>query len=116
MDTALINGDFKLDARGIPFYISDTEEILQMAYIRLKVKKGSFIYDKAFGSELFKLDINSIYLQEEALSLARETLDSMSLCEVDNVIVTNDEDNLTANLQFYLSINGNNIGKVDILI
>lgn len=55
MDTKLSNGDFALDGRGLPFSVDKTGELLQRAFIRLRVPKGSFVLDKELGSTLYKL-------------------------------------------------------------
>lgn len=58
MDTALKNGDFNLENCGSPYLIDDIEEILQRATIALTVKKGSDIYNREFGSQLYMVDFN----------------------------------------------------------
>lgn len=78
MDTALKNGDIELDGRGYPIKITGMEEILQRVYIRLSVNKGSFIYDRSFGSELRRLSSQMVNLNEKALNLARDAVADMS--------------------------------------
>ena len=78
MDTALENGDIALDGRGYPRTITGMEEILQRVFIRLSVGKGSFIYDRSFGSELRRLSSQMVNLSEKALNLARDAIADMS--------------------------------------
>lgn len=78
MDTAIKNGDFLLDGRGYPVKITGIDEILQRVFIRLSVDRGSFIYDKSFGSELRRLSSQMVNLNEKALNLARDAIAEMS--------------------------------------
>ena len=52
MDTAISGGDFAVGANGLPRLVSGREEILQRAYILLRVPVGSFCYEKELGSEI----------------------------------------------------------------
>ena len=51
MDTLIENGDFAADSRGYPFVIRSADEACQRAKFILMTKKGSFIYDRALGSD-----------------------------------------------------------------
>lgn len=77
MDTALYDGDFKVDSTGYPIRISDLEETLQQVIIRLLVKKGSFIYDPELGSNLSNLKSSYISdgsLKQQALESIKQAL------------------------------------------
>lgn len=52
MDILLENKDFYCGENGKPVLINGMEETIQRCKIALTVQKGSFIYDKTFGSEL----------------------------------------------------------------
>lgn len=91
MDTALNNGDFLLTSNGHPVQICDIEELLQRALIRLCVKKGSFIYDRNLGSELYKLrayysDGNT--LREMAKRKVVEAIKPIEQLSVENVTIS----------------------------
>lgn len=104
MDTALSNGNFLLDSRGIPFLISGVKELLQRALIRLSIKKGSFIYDRDFGSNLYKLKGDTGNIQKSALNIVRETLSVMPEIFVENVSVrlSNSNEDLSLNILLYI--------------
>lgn len=59
-DTLISDGDFSISDSGLPIQISGVDALIQSAIIRLSIKKGSFIYDPALGSELLSLDLNKI--------------------------------------------------------
>ena len=96
MDTAISNGDFICDSKGIPVELTGYDELLQRVLIRLTVKKGSFIYDTSLGSRLYTLKSTDGNLKERALSLVREALVDISEVIVDDVFTTwtNDGENL----------------------
>ena len=87
MDTLLYGGDFAKDARGYPVLVSGVQELLQQALIRLKVKKGSFVYDPELGSELHTLQPGGSDLSAQALRLAREALKQMGSIQVQQAAV-----------------------------
>ncbi len=55
MDYKLIDGDYTLSPSGHIERVEGVEEKKQRIYIRLSVRKGSFLYDENLGSELYKL-------------------------------------------------------------
>lgn len=55
MDTLLINGGFDTARKGIPCLIEGREELEQQIMIRLRVRRGSFPYDKELGSRLYSM-------------------------------------------------------------
>ena len=69
MDTALLEGDFCPDSRGLPVLLEGREELLQRVAICLTVKKGSFPYLPQLGSRLFQVNH-----PVEAVEEAREAL------------------------------------------
>lgn len=77
MDTAIKDGDFLTDEKGLPVQISGAQELLQRAMFRLTVKQGSFLYDQRLGSRLYTL--KGAYgsgetLSENAMQMVREAL------------------------------------------
>ena len=73
MDTALNgNGEFELDGRGMPYLLSGLSEIMQRVSLCLKIKKGSFPYDRELGSELHTLTESVQPLGETAALLVKE--------------------------------------------
>ncbi len=114
MDTAISGGDFLLDGRGRPVVISGMQEILQRVLIRLCVKKGSFIYDKALGSNLYTLKSSTRNVKDKALSLVREALCDMTEVIVDDVTVQlTDGERLEMNVQLS---SGEKKGEVEITL
>lgn len=78
MDTLLAGGDHYLDRRGLPVSLTGEDEIIQRALIRLSVRRGSFVYDPALGSELHRLrGAKTAVLGQLALSYAQEALAPM---------------------------------------
>lgn len=72
MDILLENGDFKRGSHGKPILVSGLDELKQRIYIRLKVKLGSFIYNRSLGSGLLLLSENPS--DEELLECVRSVL------------------------------------------
>lgn len=77
MDTAILNGDWAVNANGIPVAVGGLQEQLQRAFIRLSVKQGSFAYDPSMGSRLFTLVPNDSNRNAAALFMAQEALKTM---------------------------------------
>ncbi|MFR1179007.1 MAG: histidine kinase [Acutalibacteraceae bacterium] len=105
MDTAISNGDFICDSKGIPVELTGYDELLQRVLIRLTVKKGSFIYDTSLGSRLYTLKSTDGNLKERALSLVGEALVDISEVIVDDVFTTWTNDGENLELTVVLSIN-----------
>lgn len=73
MDTALNSmGDFELSGRGMPYLLSGLAEMMQRVCICLKIKKGSFPYDRELGSELYSLNGETQPLRDTATLLVKE--------------------------------------------
>lgn len=58
MDMKIENGNIVLSTSGIPITISGEELALQKAEILLTVPKGSFIFDRNFGSRIHEMELN----------------------------------------------------------
>lgn len=86
MDTALKNGDFALNSYGKIHSINGLEETIQRCQFLLKVKKGSFCYNRTLGSNLhlLKYDEN---VRGNALLLVKEALAPLPQVSVKNVDV-----------------------------
>ena len=83
MDTALSQGDFAVNAGGVPFLIQGEQELLQQAKIRLAVPKGAFCYDTELGSRLYTLNF-----AEGDKNLRAKELAAEALLELEGVTVT----------------------------
>ena len=105
MDTAISNGDFICDSKGLPFELTGYDELLQRVLIRLTVKKGSFIYDTSLGSRLYTLKATDGNIKERALSLVREALINISEVVVEDVLTTLTNDGENLELTVILSVN-----------
>lgn len=89
MDTALQNGDFKLNNKGKPYLIDSIEETIQRCKILLNIKQGCFVYNKLLGSNLHLLDKSDENLQGNALLLVKEALmpiTQVSVCSVNPIL------------------------------
>lgn len=113
LDTALTpDGDFRLGSNGLPVKISDVKEILQKVLIKLTTKKGSFIYDENFGSNLYKLrdiTLNSEILKKEAEIIIKEILYDIPQAKFKDLsleILENEEKKIQFNI--LLEINNKN--------
>lgn len=105
MDTKLHNKDIALDNTGLPYLIEGIEELLQRAFIRLKVKKGSFSLDSTLGSTLHTL-VNAQHKNLCALTLnaAREALQPIDGVVVEDVEIN--QNNEVLNITVLLLIDG----------
>ena len=106
MDTALYDGDFLLDNRNRLVTISGLDEILQRIFIILNVKKGSFCYDRDFGSEIYKLRNYSEHIAQRAKMLVEHALYNLDNVQVDSVTVDGDIEDDEIDLTLHLIING----------
>ncbi|MBR5272473.1 MAG: hypothetical protein IKU25_03650 [Clostridia bacterium] len=55
MDIKISNGDWATDECGMPITISNETELLQQAFLRLKIPKGAFLHDAEFGSRFAEI-------------------------------------------------------------
>ena len=103
----IIDGDYAIDNLGRFIVSSGIDEIIERALIRLKVKKGSFIYDKELGSELYLVDLNTAD-EDMLIAIISEALYPIEELEVTGVErLINKVDN-TLVLTIYLKINNEN--------
>lgn len=87
MDTLMQGGDFALDSSRMPVKISGEDEVKQRIYIRLKAKRGSFLYDRNLGSRLYELA--DCYDRQMLKSAVKEALDGTNYAEVISAENTN---------------------------
>ncbi len=74
MDILLINSDVGINQSGQYRFAKGIEEVLSKAILCAKIKKGSFIYNKALGTELGSIDINSPIALKTASMLLNEAI------------------------------------------
>lgn len=91
MDTALLNGEFDLGSRGMPYLISGLSELMQRTAISLKVKRASYIYSRELGSELGKVKDVEDALHSRAELLAREAIADVAQTRLSNLKASIDE-------------------------
>ena len=70
MDTRLVQGDFLTDSYGNPIAIYGIDEACQRAELLLSVIKGTFIYDREFGSYLYRAGVTAS--NEKLMMICRE--------------------------------------------
>ena len=78
MDTLLKNGDFALDAKGLPYLAAGLDELLQRAYLRLQIPKGEFVYDPSMGNRAH-LEKDADIRRTQIYDFAREALSPMNV-------------------------------------
>ncbi len=99
VDTALQNGDFKLNIQGKPYLINAIEETIQRCKILLNIKQGCFVYNQLLGSNLHLLNKNDENLQGNALLLVKEALMPVAQVSVCSVLPIVGEDNITLKIK-----------------
>lgn len=77
MGLKLEKGVYALHENGLPESNSPQEELLQNAALRLSIPKGSFPYGRQLGSMLHSFDRTGEHAEEQAVSLANESLMDM---------------------------------------
>ncbi len=92
MDTALLNGEFDLDGRGMPYLISGLAELMQRVYISLKMKRASFIYSRSLGSELDGDTELEDAMHSRAELLAREAVADIPQTRLGKLCVSRTDD------------------------
>ena len=83
MDIKIENNDITFDISDNIVEVSGIEQAVQQINLAMGVKKGSFIYDRSFGSEIHKADFSSESISKEIESLINE-----SLVSIENVYAT----------------------------
>ena len=74
MDTFIINGDICVESFGDYRFVKGIDEVLQKAVFAAKIRKGSFLYHKALGTEIAGIDINSPKALKNASLLLQEAI------------------------------------------
>lgn len=59
MDIKISNGDWARDEQGMPIVLSGETEILQRAFLRLRIPKGAFLHDPSLGSRFGEINPDS---------------------------------------------------------
>lgn len=114
MDTALLNGEFDLDQRGMPYLITGLSELMQRTSISLKIKRASFIYSRKLGSELDKVKDIEDALHSRAEMLAREAIVDIPQTKISN-LTASICDNGKTKISLDISIN-DETGTVEVII
>ncbi|MEE0060702.1 MAG: hypothetical protein UE295_07740 [Acutalibacteraceae bacterium] len=99
MDTALENGDFKLNNQGKPYLVNAIEETIQRCKILLNIRQGCFVYNKLLGCNLHQLNKADENIQGNALLLVKEALMpvvQVSVCSVEPIV---SEDDITLKIK-----------------
>ena len=65
MDVRLSNGDVYTSSGGGTVYISGLEEAVQRVMLAVSTQKGSFRYDRSFGTDYSELSAGDVMLKEK---------------------------------------------------
>lgn len=98
MDTLIKDGDFFLDACGLPKSICGGEEACQRVRLILSVQKGSFIYDRNFGADWQAL-VGCENIEKTAGLIVREALVNEKEIAVGEVKVNRNENVLLLDIE-----------------
>lgn len=82
MDIKLENGDIAALPSGDYISVKGIDEVLQRAVLCAQINKGSFIYNKALGTELRSIDIKSATALKTAQVLLEECLMKEADCSI----------------------------------
>ncbi len=74
MDTLLYNGDVCIESFGDYRFVKGIDEVLQKAVLSAKIRKGSFLYNKALGTEIADVDTQSPKALKNASLLLQEAI------------------------------------------
>lgn len=99
MDIALKNGDFALNSSGKVYSISAMEETIQRCMVLLKVKQGSFSYNRKLGSNIHLLKVSDKNLFGNATLLVKEALAPLVQVKVEKVETEIVEDKIILNIE-----------------
>lgn len=91
-DILLKNGDVTLSASGDYLFAKGIDKVLQKAVMYAQIRKGSFIYSKALGTEIRGIDVNSPKAIKNASLLLKEALidDTEYTVEVESISKTSE--------------------------
>jgi len=79
MDIKITDGDWATDQCGMPIVLSGETEILQRAFLRLRIPKGSFLHDRELGSRFGEINPESRENADRlAFLFAQRALSSLS--------------------------------------
>lgn len=67
MDTKISGGDWAVDECGMPITVSGETELIQKAFLRLRIPKGAFLHAPELGSRFSEINPES---RENANQLA----------------------------------------------
>lgn len=87
MEIKLENGKICVNGLGLPETAEGLEALLQRAYNRLNTVRGSFQYDRTFGSRIPEMDFSTAYAAEEVLRFAQEALLECPEIVVENAVI-----------------------------
>lgn len=59
MDIKITDGDWATNECGMPIILSDETEILQRAFLRLRIPKGAFLHAPELGSRFSEISPNN---------------------------------------------------------
>ena len=100
MDTAIgTGGDLERDSRGRPVLIDGKDELMQRAYILLAAKKGSFVYDRELGSDIYSVSPSDAGAAGTIEEMARDALGAIPGMEVNGVMINEGEVRIFAALE-----------------
>lgn len=74
MDILITNGDIGITGCGGYLFTKGIDEVLHKVMLCAKIKKGSFIYNKALGTDLHSVDCKSSVSKKTAEMLLSEAL------------------------------------------
>ena len=112
MDTLLVQGDVCINQSGEYAFVKNIDRVLQKAVLCAKIRKGSFVYNKALGTEINNIDAESSNALENASLLLNEAImeDTGYAVKVENMT-----DTPQGERQILISVsNGNEIRKQEV--
>lgn len=110
MTTKLLDGDFATNKYGHLLPAVGSDEIIERALIRLRVKKGSFVFNKELGSELHLLDLNSTD-ENQLMAVVCDALSPIQEVQVTEVkrLISKDADSLSLSIDLLINQNKSTI-------
>lgn len=99
MDVKIKDLDIVTKACGDALYIDGIDEIMQRIKIACSVKKGSFVYDKTFGSVACTLDFDDPMITQKLEMLFKEACIEVPYTDLSVLSVQKDGDKLKARVK-----------------